>query len=179
LSFYVYTHRRADTGAVFYVGKGRNRRAWNRSTRNAYWKKIAAKTDVIVEIVKDGLSELCAFSMEKALIYCLKAKGLVLANLSFGGEGPTGRVFSEETREKMRLAKLGTKQSDEHRAAIAKAHKGKVFSEAHKMSLSKRVFTESHREALRISALGRKHSAETIQKISELKRKAHLAKEGA
>lgn len=178
MSFYVYTHRRADNGAVFYVGKGRNRRAWNRSTRNLYWKKIASKTEVIVEIVKEGLSEICAFSIERALIFALKARGLALANLSFGGEGPTGRVFSEETKEKMRLAKLGKKQTPQHRDAISKAHKGKIFSEEHKASLSKRVFSESHRQALRASATGRKHTAETIKKISDIKIKAYRAKKG-
>jgi hypothetical protein len=39
--FYVYEHRRADTGAVFYVGKGSGYRLRVEQHRGAAWRAIA------------------------------------------------------------------------------------------------------------------------------------------
>lgn len=50
-----------------------------------------------------------------------------------------GFTHSSESREKMRRAKLGTKQTDEHRAAISAGLTGRTrdpFSEEHKKNLS-------------------------------------------
>ena len=41
--FYVYEHLRADTGEVFYVGKGSGHRARCRQGRNPYWRAVANK----------------------------------------------------------------------------------------------------------------------------------------
>ena len=40
--FYTYFHTRNDTGKVFYVGKGKGRRA-HEPGRNPHWKNIVAK----------------------------------------------------------------------------------------------------------------------------------------
>ncbi len=48
----------------------------------------------------------------------------------------TGFTHSPETREKMRVAKLGTHQSPEHRANISAALKGKTYSEERKKNMS-------------------------------------------
>ena len=49
MNFYVYQHRRADDGGIFYVGKGKGKRAGERAKRNPFWKNIAAKHGVIAE----------------------------------------------------------------------------------------------------------------------------------
>ena len=46
--FYVYTHRRASNGVVFYVGKGHGRRAYVKSHRGKWWngnKRSLTMTD--------------------------------------------------------------------------------------------------------------------------------------
>ena len=41
-NYYVYVHKKPD-GKIFYVGKGKNKRAWSISDRNNLWKKIVSK----------------------------------------------------------------------------------------------------------------------------------------
>jgi hypothetical protein len=41
--FYVYVHHRKDTGAPFYVGKGKGYRARVEQHRNPFWRAVAAK----------------------------------------------------------------------------------------------------------------------------------------
>lgn len=63
--FYVYTHR--DTaGRVFYVGKGRGKRAWSKD-RDAIWKRYVAERSggtFDVEILQGDLTEESALELE-------------------------------------------------------------------------------------------------------------------
>ena len=51
-SFYVYSHSKESDGSVFYIGKGTGSRAWDFKKRNEYWKRVAAKYGVIVNILQ-------------------------------------------------------------------------------------------------------------------------------
>ena len=64
--YYVYLHKTLD-GRLFYVGKGRNNRAWNRSQRSKAWNEIAVGI-YSVEIYREGLSETEALEIENNLI---------------------------------------------------------------------------------------------------------------
>lgn len=88
--FYVYLHRRATTGAVFYVGKGRGRRAWGRAQRNRHWRNIASKNGVLVEILMSGMVERDAFELEIHTISKMRGCGVVLSNVTGGGDGASG-----------------------------------------------------------------------------------------
>lgn len=107
-NFYVYLHRRHTDNKVFYVGKGCASRAWELTKRNSYWKKVAKKHSVIVEILFDKLDEETAFQCEKDVILELKYFEEPLVNVTDGGDGPTGFKFSHESRVKMSLKKGGT-----------------------------------------------------------------------
>lgn len=99
--FYVYLHRRATDGRVFYVGKGANRRAWQKDRRNAHWKNVVNKHGYTVDIVQDGMQEWWAFELECELIaYYGRGSGM-LCNATDGGEGAKGAVRSVETRKKL------------------------------------------------------------------------------
>lgn len=91
--FYVYIHRRLDTGDIFYVGKGSRRRAWSSDRRNTWWKNVANKSGFDVEIWAEGLEESCAFELEKKLIALFSKLGFPLTNLSEGGEGNSGYKY--------------------------------------------------------------------------------------
>lgn len=67
--FYVYLHRRATDGSVFYVGKGKGSRGWahNRSY-NSEWVDVAGTHGVLVQIYEDNLTIRRAFEVEKDLI---------------------------------------------------------------------------------------------------------------
>lgn len=95
--FYVYTHARPD-GSVFYVGKGRNRRAYDfaPARRTAHHLNIVRKygRDAISVSIFPQESEAVAFESERALIAILKTAGIGLINLTAGGEGAAGRPQS-------------------------------------------------------------------------------------
>lgn len=75
-------------------------------------------------------------------------------NLALGGFGGCTQI-SEETRQKMRLAKLGMKLTAEHRAKIAAKGIGRNPSEATRLKLSE-------------GRKGKKHTDEVKRRIGEL-----------
>ena len=123
--YYVYLHRRATDNKVFYVGKGKGRRAWNFNNRNQHWTNVKNKHGVIVDIVFDELTEEQSLQIEKDTILEFTYFGYPLTNKSSGGESP---VFSEESREKMRNRPKRIKTQDEI-DRIANFHKGRKRSE--------------------------------------------------
>ena len=99
MNFFVYLHRRASNGRVFYVGKGcryRHKSKWNRSK---HWQNIVNKHGYTVEIVQTGMQEWWAFELECELI--LKYRNHGLCNRTNGGEGASGCIVSEETKNKL------------------------------------------------------------------------------
>lgn len=158
--FYVYVHRRATDGRVFYVGKGSARRLHHKG-RNPHWHNIVNKHGFTAHIVMRFENETCAFSFERALIDFYGKSNL--CNLSDGGEGgSTGSVRTKEQREKYSRSKMGENNPmykrvvpQEVRDKLSKAlmanppWKGKKLSEDHKLKLS-----ESHK-----GHMGGKHHA--------------------
>ena len=117
-SYFVYFHRRKDTGEVFYVGKGTRtnkkqyERAYTADNRSKFWLRIVGKCggyDVV--IVADYFSETDAFSLERNLIakHGRRIDGGTLCNLTLGGEGHSGLSPNNETRSKLRAAVSGEK----------------------------------------------------------------------
>jgi len=106
--FYIYEHRRADTGAVFYVGKGtfrKNRKAtYERANdtggRSLFWRRVAAKSGGFsVAIVASCRSQEDACAAETTRIAYRRAE-CRLVNLTDGGDGRRNGVFSDTERKK-------------------------------------------------------------------------------
>ena len=105
--FYVYLHKRATDGSVFYVGKGTGRRSteFNKS-RSAHWKNIASKNGVVVELYATGLQEWYALELEIQIIAYYGRDNL--CNMTDGGDGlkspsiETRRKIAESVRELMK-----------------------------------------------------------------------------
>lgn len=117
--YYVYVHRRASDGTIFYVGKGSGRRSHHEHNRSLHWKNIVSKNGFYVEIVKMFESEVCAFTFEMVLIKHIGMQNL--CNISTGGYGGA----------------TGSKRSESHRAAISKAQSGKFVSIETREKISK------------------------------------------
>ena len=110
MDFYVYLHRKASTGEVFYVGKGRGDRKYDMQDRSVYWKRIVKKHGRIVEVFKAGLTEIQAFAIESELIKLHGRRDLgkgPLCNMTDGGDGASGQIMSDSAKEKVRLAQIG------------------------------------------------------------------------
>ena len=97
-NFYVYIHRKKSNNEIFYVGKGKDRRAYRKDHRNIYWNKVVNKHGYEIEIYKDNLTEKEAFELEIKLINELKEKGLQLTNMTDGGEGWSWTYHNEKDR---------------------------------------------------------------------------------
>lgn len=139
MDFYVYVHRKSSNGEVFYVGKGKDKRAWTKCGRTKYWSRVVEKHGLIVEIVLSNLQEWYAFELETNLIalYGRKDSGDgCLINMTNGGEGATGTKKNVETRAKISAAKKGVVFSEKHRQNLSSAHVGKVLTESTKAKMS-------------------------------------------
>lgn len=146
---YVYQHRRNDTGAVFYVGKGSGARARVRQGRNPFWHAVVAKAGgYSPEVVVQGVDEEFALLAEMELIDALRRRGQQLTNLTDGGEGMSGYKMPADVVER-RAAKMrgrarpdisarmkGVPKSEETKRRLALAHTGKRSSEETKRKLS-------------------------------------------
>jgi hypothetical protein len=140
--FYVYAllDPRKDN-EPFYIGKGSGDRLnhhlgnTSKNTRNEFkWNVIKAIREAGLEpgtkVLFDGMAEAEAYAKEEELIKLYGRRrideGGILTNRCLGAEPPSalGRKRSEETKQKMREAKLGVPKSEEHKQAMSKARKG-------------------------------------------------------
>jgi hypothetical protein len=127
VSFYVYLHRRADTGMPFYVGKGKGDRASRHTSRNPHWLNIVAKVgDPVIEFVAAGIDEELALLVEVEQISKFRRMGVRLSNITDGGEGASGfsRVQTPEEVARRVSANTGKKRTPEQCARIAAAKVG-------------------------------------------------------
>ena len=137
--YYVYRHTRNDTNQVFYIGKGHGKRAYKKTQRSKYWQRVVEKAGFSVEILAENLTEDCAFELEMFLILEYKRFGVVLCNLTDGGEGSSGYKHTQQSRNKLSEIAKARVQSDETKLKIGASLKGrkqKPFSEEHKLKLS-------------------------------------------
>jgi hypothetical protein len=162
MGFYTYLHIRKSDSKVFYVGKGRGRRANSTHGRSNYWQRVVNKHGFSAEILSFWETEDEAFEHEKLLILCFKEMKAPLVNMTDGGEGASGNYPSDETRQKMSLSHLGKKmpKSPEHRVKISKSLQGKSPGNKGKSP------SDETRRLQSIAKIGRVLSPETRQKMS-------------
>ena len=150
------------TGLVRYVGKTKNgyKRAFMHQlpsklkgdkTYKANWIRellgvgLTYEVRVLEEVVEE---DLC--TAEITWITFGLESGWPLTNLTRGGEGLSGHVFTEEHRAKISLANTGRKLTYEHRVAISQRMRGRPLTASQKKNLNN---------------LGRRHSIETCARI--------------
>jgi hypothetical protein len=101
---YVYAYLR-DDGTPYYVGKGTGKRAWSKNHKGIGVPRDKSK----ISILYDNLTEENANLKEKELIEFFGRKDLgtgILYNKTHGGEGSSGRVLLESSKEKIRQATI-------------------------------------------------------------------------
>jgi hypothetical protein len=108
-NYYVYQYVRED-GTPYYIGKGRNRRAWEPHKR-ANGSDMRPKDKTRIQILKENLSEQDAWDLEDELILKYGRQDLgtgILANLSNGGRG--GQTVSPMARMGKNNPRWGVKE---------------------------------------------------------------------
>lgn len=104
--YYVYQHVRLDTNTIFYIGIGKKNpartlghntefsRAYERAKRSDFWKSIASKTDIRIDILfqSDDLYFIKQKEIDLIKIYGRKCcdKDGILVNFDVGGGLNTG-----------------------------------------------------------------------------------------
>lgn len=142
--FYVYLHIKETDNKVFYVGKGTGYRAWRFDTRNNFWKRTREKYGCKVEILFDNLTSDEALQLEKDAIQELRYFGHPLTNLTDGGDGCTGFVWSDASRSKLSSSKKGCVLTGETKEKLRQRNLGKKQS---KETIDKRVITFHQKSA--------------------------------
>lgn len=104
--YYVYLHRK-PSGEIFYIGKGKKARAYDKSGRSAHWQSLVSKYGYEIEILYKDLSEIESFQIEVDVIGMLKLtrQGGTLINQTLGGVGAKG-IFCNEHTKKLRSKRM-------------------------------------------------------------------------
>jgi hypothetical protein len=132
--YYVYTHIRLDTNEPFYVGKGKNRRAYSFHPvhRNKYWTKIYLKCNKNIKVIleKENLTEEEALREEINITNKYLDLGYKLCHIcNPGSKGSSGHTKSEEWKKwysnLMSSINKDTPKKPEHKTKIAKALQGR------------------------------------------------------
>jgi hypothetical protein len=117
--YYTYAYLRED-GTPYYIGKGKGKRAYDRRRHSAY---VPSKNRIL--FLKKNLTEEEAFKHEIYMIAIFGRKDLetgILYNLTDGGDGPSGYVYTEEQRKKMGDMRRGKKRPKHSEIMKKKSH---------------------------------------------------------
>lgn len=106
--YYIYLHKRNDTGQIFYVGKGRKERATNISGRSDYWKNVYEKAGGrTVHYLYKNLTNQEALDLEKNVILTGLYNYFPLVNLCLGGPSTLGWKPTEENKQNISKSLIG------------------------------------------------------------------------
>jgi hypothetical protein len=128
--YYVYAYLRED-GTPYYIGKGKERRAWEQHRYNG--KGVHTPSDYKrIVLLHENLDESEAFNLEIELISKYGRQDLgtgILKNRTTGGEGSSGT--SPETNWKKGSSARGKTRSESTRLKISKANKERDYPNNH------------------------------------------------
>ena len=147
--FYTYAYLREDR-TPYYIGKGQTRRAYQQNGKSCAVPKDKSR----IIFLKQNLTEEEAFRHEIYMIAVFGRKDLgtgILHNRTDGGDGPSGVVRSQHTKDKLRKVNIGKTLSQETKDKIGKSlsgenspNYGKIFSEETRNKISKSKLGENN-----------------------------------
>lgn len=165
--FYVYQLRVFDEALPFYVGKGKERRAWDHFKdrrksfkRNKMIQAERAGKEILVEFVETGLSEDDSLTLEKFYIalYGRRDLGLgCLTNQTDGGDGVVNP--SQACRDKVSQAML--KRLD------GKKENHPMFGRKRTATFTGKTHTDEAKAKISASRVGKPIADDVKKKISE------------
>ena len=151
LIYYVYAYLRSD-GSPYYIGKGKGKRAWEKGKKE---KTLPPKDKSKIIMIEKNLTDLGAIAIERRMIrwYGRKDNGTgILRNLTDGGDGHSGKICSEETKQKISNANKGQPRSEEFKQNLRKPKSEETKQKMRKPKtpgLTRRPMSEETKQKLR------------------------------
>lgn len=167
--YYVYEHYKLGAKEPFWVGKGTGQRAYangNKTGRNRFWLNVVNKYGYEIRFVAQNLNEVDAFWLENMCIVGwgrLDKKEGPLVNLTDGGEGGAGYIMPDYLKEQKRIAGIGRIVSEESRCKMRLARK-KLKDLGIPSPHTGHKHSEKTKHDMRIKRKGIKHSLESNNK---------------
>jgi len=161
MKFYVYGHYTADTGELFYIGKGTGYRHKDRRCRNPFWNNVVNKHGFVSKILFDNIAEDYAYFQEYLAIKEFRPR----CNITDGGTGFTSFQVKEmwknpEYRERMIGYQTSRWSSEENK----KAHSARLSLSWSNPEYKARV-SKSISQSLTGKPLSESHRAKTIYSL--------------
>ena len=126
----VYRHIRKDNNSPFYIGIGKDlKRPYSKKYRNNAWLGVVAKTEYKVEILFEGLTKEQAVEKEIEFIKLYGRKDIktgCLYNMTSGGEGVFGMVYTKERNDKISKTLTGRSLSAETKLRCTTGQKHRI-----------------------------------------------------
>ena len=174
--YYVYAYLRED-GTPYYIGKGKGKRAYNK-----HGNLPVPKDNSKIIFLHKNLLEKEAFELECQLISHYGRKDLntgILRNMTNGGEGNSGYIYTDDHRQKLKNALTNKKRipfSEETRQKMSKAKKNMSAETKQKISNAKKGKKQSSEHIANHAAAikGISRSEETKQKISKTLKEKYI-----
>lgn len=186
--YYVYLHIKETDGMPFYIGKGKDKRAYDLRYRNDWWYNIVNKHGFDVIILENDLTEEEAFLSEIYWIDRIGRRDLgngTLVNLTDGGEGTSNRFISDEFREKCSVRMLGNninygrKCGDVTKEKLSIANSGcNNYMYGKESAFKGKKHTNESKKKISDNTKGLKRSLEYKEKFKELRKNKYWKSRG-
>lgn len=174
--YYVYAYLRskdsptARANTPYYIGKGKEDRAWNHSKK----ERIKTPLDFTrVIILESNLTELGALAIERRMIRWYGRKDIksgILHNQTDGGDGISGFTHSDKTKEKISIKRAGATATDKTKQKMSETRKGVPIgphSQSRKDAIRKSktglLLTTEHRKNIAAGKIGKPHPISTTK----------------
>jgi hypothetical protein len=168
--YYTYAYLRED-GTPYYIGKG----SGNRATKRKKCELSRPGDESRIIFLKQNLTEEEAFKHEIYMISVFGRKDLgtgILHNRTNGGDGVSGRKWSDEDRLKKSIAMMGDKNhfykqthTKEIREILRNMQLGRTWSDEDRLKKSIAMMGDKNH------FYGKKHNNNNLAKMSQVKLK--------